>query len=472
MNEDIVPGLLANIEDDFKKSFQSDDTLKTLYGKVQDGTATQVDGEKFSHELGRLTAEVFHRNVTPEILPDGTLYYNIANRIITPILGNNHDIVCEVMKQVIERMNHDAGLGIKFQEPEFEFRRVHDLVWKASLDKYEKTQKMVETGLDTFTRSVADDCVRTNAEFQYEAGLSPKIVRVSDGDCCSWCADMEDIYEYASVTNEVFGRHANCGCTIEFLPGDGRRQNVHTKDWTSETESAMINSEGFTDDERALEKLEKRKEISSSGMDYRPLTFVEPEKRKIGPFEEIFVNRKLDAGSFQIYLSEKLRGKQRVAHEYEVLIKRALSLLGPTVQQFQLPEFVIVGDTELDSSRGRYSGDYNRVMYSPFPSRLEGKKVQSAKAKNMHGVLHELLHWYDYQQAVASGLTFSNDDEFVRYMSTVAKKKLDKLGINEDNVKQISDYARNSYFGDEYFGTEPNYNETYVEYRVKILLGE
>lgn len=240
MNEDIVPGLLANIEDDFKKSFQSDDTLKTLYGKVQDGTATQADGEKFSHELGRLTAEVFHRNVTPEILPDGTLYYNIANRIITPILGNNHDIVCEVMKQVIERMNHDAGLGIKFQEPEFESGRVHDLVWKASLDRYEKLRKMVETGLDTFTRSVADDCVRTNAEFQYEAGLSPRIERDTDGDCCSWCSDMAGTYDYKSAPKEVFARHANCGCTVEFLPGDGRRQNVHTKDWTSETESAMM----------------------------------------------------------------------------------------------------------------------------------------------------------------------------------------------------------------------------------------
>lgn len=265
MNEDIVPGLLANIEDDFNKSFQSDDTLKTLYGKVQDGTATQADGEKFAHEVGRLTADVFHRKVTPEILPDGMLYYNIANRIIPPILKNNYGIVGEVMKQVIERMNHDAGLGIKFQEPEFESGRVHDLVWKASLDKYEKMQKMVETGLDNFTRSVADDCVRTNAEFQYEAGLSPRIERDTDGDCCSWCSDMAGTYDYKSAPKEVFARHANCGCTVEFLPGDGRRQNVHTKDWTSETESAMMNSEGFEDDERSPVKLDAQNLIPESG---------------------------------------------------------------------------------------------------------------------------------------------------------------------------------------------------------------
>ena len=271
MNEDIVPGLLANIEDDFNKSFQSDDTLKTLYGKVQDGTATQADGEKFAHEVGRLTADVFHRKVTPEILPDGMLYYNIANRIIPPILKNNYGIVGEVMKQVIERMNHDAGLGIKFQEPEFESGRVHDLVWKASLDKYEKMQKMVETGLDTFTRSVADDCVRTNAEFQYEAGLSPRIERDTDGDCCSWCSDMAGTYDYKSAPKEVFARHANCGCTVEFLPGDGRRQNVHTKDWTSETESAMMNSEGFEDDERSPVKLEAQNLILESGERLTPL---------------------------------------------------------------------------------------------------------------------------------------------------------------------------------------------------------
>lgn len=261
-NEDIVPGLLAAIEEDFKKSFQSDGALKTLYAKIERGKATQADGEKFAHELGRLTAEVFHRNVKPEDLPNGRMYYNIANRIIPPTLRQNHGIVCEVMRQIIDTQNKEAGIGIKFQEPEFDQFKSHELAWIASQEEdYSKIQNTVETGIDTNTRVVADDCVRENAEFQYEAGLSPKIVRTSDGECCSWCLDLEDIYEYDRAPKKVYARHANCGCTVEFVPGTGKRQNVHTKDWTSETESAMMNSEG-TDDDRSPEKTEARKLFS------------------------------------------------------------------------------------------------------------------------------------------------------------------------------------------------------------------
>ena len=456
MNEDIVPGLLANIEDDFKKSFQSDDTLKTLYGKVQGGTATQADGEKFSHELGRLTAEVFHRNVTPEILPDGTLYYNIANRIITPVLGNNHDIVCEVMKQVIERMNHDAGLGIKFQEPEFEFRRVHDLVWKASLDKYEKTQKMVETGLDTFTRSVADDCVRTNAEFQYEAGLSPRIERDTDGDCCSWCSDVAGTYDYKSAPKEVFARHANCGCTVEFLPGDGRRQNVHTKDWTSETESAMMNSEGMPDDERSSESLSARKDNGTDGTD-RQLKHISGFIREIGPNEITTVDKEYVGGPFRILLSSRLDKTPLEVREYERVISECFELLGISKSQYsdyRLPEFLLISSMELDDRiRGRFSGEKMSVVYKPLMDADSNKRT----------FLHELLHWFDYQEAIGAGMKFSNDDEFVKYMSSEAKKKLDRIGINLYNSAGISPYAFSKY-------KAGRFDETYVEYRVKILM--
>ena len=263
MNEDIVPGLLAAIENDFKKSFQSDGTLKTLYAKIESGKATQADGEKFAHELGRLTAEVFHRNVTPENLPNQRMYYNIANRIIPPTLQQNYGIVNEVMRQVIEHQNQEAGIGIKYQEPEFDEFKAHELAWVASQEEdYSKIRNTVETGLDTNTRMVADECVRKNAEFQYDSGLSPKIVRESDGKCCEWCANMAGTYEYKSAPKEVYGRHAHCGCTVEFVPGNGKRQNVHTKDWTSETESAMMRVIKTTDNERSPEKNEARKKYS------------------------------------------------------------------------------------------------------------------------------------------------------------------------------------------------------------------
>ena len=456
-NEDIVPGLLAAIEEDFEKSFQSDGTLKTLYAKVESGKATQADGEKFAHELGRLTAEVFHRNVTPEDLPNQRMYYNIANRIIPPTLRQNYDIVNEVMRQVIEHQNQEAGIGIRYQEPEFDEFKAHELAWVASQEEdYSKIRNTVETGLDTNTRMVADDCVRKNAEFQYDSGLSPKIVRESDGKCCEWCADMAGTYEYKSAPKEVYGRHANCGCTVEFVPGTGKRQNVHTKGWTSETESAMMNSE-ITDEGRTSESIEPHSILSSTDMEYRELSRIAPTEKEVGPGQTVVVDREVNGGPYKILLSEKLNIKPKGVHEYENMISRALKLIGASAEG--LPEFVLVDYTELgDRTRGSFSGDFMRVLYKP---ELDSEKM-------MHCVLHELLHWSDYMRATASGRSFQDDSEFITYMSSYAKKKLDKLGIKADNVNEITDYAAFNYL----YRDPPRYDEVYVEYRAKKLLKE
>ncbi len=459
MNEDIVPGLLAAIENDFQKSFQSDDTLKMLYAKVENGTATQADGEKFAHELGKLTASVFHRNVRPEDLPNQRMYYNIANRIIPPTLRQNHGIVNEVMRQVIEHQNQEAGIGIRYQEPEFDEHKAHELAWIASQDvDYSRIRNTVETGLDTNTRMVADDCVRKNAEFQYDAGLSPKIERDTDGDCCSWCTDMAGTYEYARAPKEVFARHANCGCTVEFVPGNGKRQNVHTKDWTSETESAMMNSEGFEDNERSSESLSARKDLGTDESE-RQLKHIPGVVKKIGPDERSTFDREYVGGPFKILLSNKLDKTPKEVREYERVIEECFQLLGISPSQYSehnLPEFLLISSMELeDRIRGRFSGEDMCVVYKP---------LLDADA-NKGTFLHELLHWTDYQNALASGVSFSNDLEFIEYMSAKAKRMLDEIGIGENDMVGISTYALSSY-------RKGRYDESYVEYRVMSLLGQ
>ena len=46
---------------------------------------------------------------------------------------------------------------------------------------------MLKEPLVNFGQSIVDEAVRSNADFQYKAGLSPKIVRTSTGNCCEWC---------------------------------------------------------------------------------------------------------------------------------------------------------------------------------------------------------------------------------------------------------------------------------------------
>ena len=84
-----------------------------------------------------------------------------------------------------------------------------------------------------FTQSIVDDTIQKNVVFQYKAGLSPKITRRTAGKCCKWCQELEGSYKYPSVPHDIYRRHSNCRCTVEYYPQDGRRQNVHTRKWSN-----------------------------------------------------------------------------------------------------------------------------------------------------------------------------------------------------------------------------------------------
>lgn len=97
--------------------------------------------------------------------------------------------------------------------------------------------------------------VRKNAEFHFKVGLTPKIIRKETGKCCKWCKNLVGTYRYLDVPKDVYKRHQNCNCVVEYIPKKGIRQDVHTKRWKYE---------------QNLDKIKKRIE-KSKVIDYKPL---------------------------------------------------------------------------------------------------------------------------------------------------------------------------------------------------------
>ena len=81
--------------------------------------------------------------------------------------------------------------------------------------------------------------VQTAACAQNE-GLRPRVIRRVVANCCRWCGKLAGTYTYPDVPQEVYQRHEYCRCTVEYDPGDGRRQNVHTKKWTDPNENVKV----------------------------------------------------------------------------------------------------------------------------------------------------------------------------------------------------------------------------------------
>ena len=94
--------------------------------------------------------------------------------------------------------------------------------------------------LTNYMQSYVDDTMKRNAEFQSRAGVSPKIVRKSPTKCCPWCDALVGEYKYPDdVPDDVYRRHDNCNCIVEFFPGDGTKQDVWSKQWADESREVL-----------------------------------------------------------------------------------------------------------------------------------------------------------------------------------------------------------------------------------------
>lgn len=117
---------------------------------------------------------------------------------------------------------------------------------------------LLDAPIVNLTESAVEKSIKTNADFQYDAGLRPRVIRRSSGYCCEWCASLEGEYEYPDVPDEVWMRHRNCTCIVEYYPGDGRKQNVHTKQWANIGREKRI----------AFSKIEIPKSLGAAGRRY------------------------------------------------------------------------------------------------------------------------------------------------------------------------------------------------------------
>ncbi|MFS8540694.1 MAG: hypothetical protein LOD89_01210, partial [Tissierellales bacterium] len=150
-----------------------------------------------------------------------------------PMMVNNYNIVIDNGVIVQELLNQKAGMRIKAQVPALNQSRIDGIIDRLDAEEvFDDIKWILDEPVTNFTQAVVDDLVKVNVEFHYNLGLRPKIVRKAAPGCCKWCDALEGEYEYPDdVPDDVYRRHRFCRCTVEYNPGDGRRQNVWTKQW-------------------------------------------------------------------------------------------------------------------------------------------------------------------------------------------------------------------------------------------------
>jgi len=233
METDIVPDLLENIKKDFNKNIRQSSRLKKVLEMIKKGNASYSDANDYAIELGELLAKSFNRFLTAEALPDGRMYYNIAERILNDTLSNNHALISTATSEIQEKLNIKSGFQIKGIKPTLKQDKIDGLINRvASEEAFEEVKWILDEPIVNFSQSIVDDAIKENAEFHSKSGLYPTITRTVDGaNACQWCKAISGVFKYPDVPDDVYRRHDRCRCTVEYDPSDSKRQNIWTKEW-------------------------------------------------------------------------------------------------------------------------------------------------------------------------------------------------------------------------------------------------
>lgn len=242
MVKDIAPELIEKVQKAFTKKYQSSPKIKGALEVINKGEATYKNASAFAEEVGDLLAKTFQEEIGTESLPDGRMYYNIADRLLNNTLGKNYDLISSYTKDTQKVLNEKAGIGVKPAVPEINQSRIDHMVERiAEEEDYDKIKWMLDEPVTNFSMSVVDDFVKKNVKLHYDMGLHPKIVRKETGKCCDWCKEVVGSYDYPDdVPEDVYKRHRYCRCTVEYFPGNGKKQDVWSKKWEDEDKEEKL----------------------------------------------------------------------------------------------------------------------------------------------------------------------------------------------------------------------------------------
>ena len=236
--DDIVPGLLKEIQDDFERLYQRDEEVKKMLELIASGKATYEEANTYAIRLGEILSKTYSTKISSDILPDGKMYYNIAKRIIDPTMYKNFELISDASLKVQTSLNQTAKINIKAIPSKYNQQKVDSIINKLTSDQFYKVAYILRDSVIHFSQGIVDDTIKKNAEFHSRSGLHPKITRKVRGNCCDWCMNLAGKYPYPNdVPDDVYKRHDNCRCDVQYYPGEGKQvQNVHTKSWENREE--------------------------------------------------------------------------------------------------------------------------------------------------------------------------------------------------------------------------------------------
>ena len=261
MAVDIVPELIDDIRREFEKGLLRDPRFRVIARKIENGTATLADIHGQSVALGELLSDALRQFMRVDMMPDGKIYWNIANRVIKPFLTRNYNLVNSTAEQIQEIVNAAENISIAAVHADFPEERANGLLNLIANDP-DNPFKWLGEPIVNITESFSDDYMKANADFRYKAGLEEKIVRSVEHSAvrtskgrkydipCDWCSSLAGVYAYPNTPKEIFQRHEFCRCSVVFESSKGKQDVWSKARWTASDEELQSRRENVAADNK------------------------------------------------------------------------------------------------------------------------------------------------------------------------------------------------------------------------------
>lgn len=285
---DVLPKLLEEVKNEFELAYGESEIIRNAFAKLKAKKATYRTANDFAIEIGGILSKALGISISADKLPDGKMYYNIAQRLLTDVLGRNYELVSGYASDVQKNLNDKAKIGLKVQVPELNLDRIAGIVNRFSFEEnFEDVSWLLGEPIVNFTQSIIDDSIRENAEFHHQFGLQPEIVRKSYFHCCDWCQEVQGNYKYPRVPKDVYRRHQHCRCIVDYDPKSGKIQNVWTKKISNKSSDELENRKRVNidvrDNNRKADTQEYKKIVDALGAQNAPIS--------LAKFQDLKYNR-------------------------------------------------------------------------------------------------------------------------------------------------------------------------------------
>lgn len=440
----------------FLRLIENDTELIRLRKSIESGKANYEAAQKYSERSGQLAKKAILQ------VSNGDL--TITQEILNPILEANYQDVLNVASQAQNVIYETANVNLKPATVSYNNTYAKDI--SAKLENYDDVDdgfNAIENTFISASQNYVDEIGRRSAKFMDESGINVLVSREYDdvgvhttdkggGDVCHWCLERcgTDVPYDEAYDMGMFERHPGCGCIITYTTKRG----------------VVIQGKGDWETNRWInlrEDKEREKRIRSNELyiqNYRPVVRGNNAQFKTLSGTEIYA-KKVD-GYNNVYISDKAMIKPKALHNINKVTELAIKKINIDVNN--KPTILIADSAEINHAIARYDAANNLISYTP----VVGDKKQlillqkglAVESDPYSTPFHEMYHCKQAQEYEKKHdkITAENYYDYLNDLRAECKKKLDTLGITDENVGEISDYAEDMYFVGKYDEVETEYN--------------